>query len=502
MALILNIYILIYLCISAYIQIYIGTGFQESVFILVISAVFTFFTIRFFFKNKVFFNFKISIFLIVIFFILWAFSLFPPIYDDEFAYVATLPLLYCRQGILSSLENVGFFSYLYQSYESGLTVLECLNLGINTLRVFNIFIIIAIISIFIEKNNNKLHASLILLALPVLFTNGLILKNDILGAYFILSSCYFLFYKSQRFQIIGFASIINLLVLKPILILDAIPILICYYRLNNKITSIKYRQIFIILILITFQWILKNFNEFGQPFFPMINLVGFSLNNENITIDIYNDYKILIKETYFGLKNFSFNNGYLLDFIIKISEKFGYLYIIVLLYSLYNYKNTMSQLNIILIVNIYFFSLWELRYHMGVALISFLYINLKEINKLILALIIILSGINSFKILNTMYIQKSIYYYQFGLEAFKIKYMSMNENNKIIDFLNDKAKFQNQVNILADNSVFYYLDKNIKYFWFGPINLNEFNNIEYNSFKALLDSKSINYILYFDDIIE
>lgn len=498
MAAALNIFILSLLFISSYFQVYIGAGYFESCLILLISFFTTWILLRYLFQRQI--EVKLSEFsiLILLFLVLWTISRFPPIYDDEFAYVATLPRIYCDIGKIKSLDNIGFFSYIYQGYESGLTVFECLKGDINSLRLFNILILVSIFSIFIEKNKSYLSI-LVVLTAPIIASNGLILKNDILAGYLLLAGFYFLFFKKENYIFLGFSSLILLGTLKPIFILDAIPIVIIYAYTNFEIVRKNYKTISLITLLTILPWVIKNYLEFGEPLFPILELPGFDLDYKIIPREIFLNYTNLIKENFYGINNFSLLNGSTIDFIHQLFKRFGYLYIAVLAYSIFTIKKVKSLINIVLIISVYLFSLWELRYHIGIVLIALLYINMDNIYKYLLIMISLPGIIDSGRIFNSMYVQKSQYYFLNGYQDFKVKYMAMNDNNELINFLN---KNSNNKTIIIDNSIFYYLDKSINYYWIGPTNLIKFNNLDFDNFSKLLHSKNIKYIVLADDSIQ
>jgi hypothetical protein len=487
MAIFFNYFVTIFVILSSYLNIYIGINY----YLLIIS----FFSIILFiiinYKN-VKLNF---IFLIITALVLWLISLFTPLYDDEFGYVTGLVKQYCLNEKVSASENIGFFSYLYNGYESSVANFYCID-NLYLLRIFNIIIIIAIIAIFLDNFKNKKQA-FILLALPVLVTNGLILKNDILAAYLILSLYYFI---EKNKKINASLSFSVLTTLKPIFIIDASLILLIYFLYNKEKVLYLVKHILIFTAVSLFPWVHLNYNQFGQPFFPYLNLPFFSLSFFYFDYNSFSDYKILISEQFYSLNNFSILAGNILIYFKNILFKFGLIYIIIWIYACKNFKcDVTNKIIVLLPILILFLSLWEPRYHIGIALIALLsfekYFRTVSVIKLTLIFQLIFCSFLLFR----MYISKSLYFNINGQEVFKIKYLKINDNFKIINFLNNNLDSND--GIIIDNSLFYYLNTN-KYYWLNTTSLNKLNNTSYLNYINFINEKNIKYLVIYHDALK
>lgn len=514
--------ILVFSIISSYIQIYLGVG----AFLTIIALVISFIIVRNLTctENKEFFlNKKLYVFPLIITLFFFAISVFPPIYDDEFAYVATLPKLYNELGRIQYIPSFGSWTSLYQSYESVLTAFRSLGENLLPLRAFNLLILFGIFLVFEYKLNHKLNfyhkffLRSLILSIPVLALNGLILKNDIFAGYCILLAVNYLFYEIQntKNENIGILALAILGTLKPIFITDVLVIASFYFFTKRELGFTVNKQIllkfFCFYTIASAPWLLKNFIELNQPFFPMFKIpfLNFSLSEFNNNYDIY---KAMLREIIFGLNNFSFSSGDLLWFIKNLHNRFGDIYIAIIVYGILRYRNIKAHLNTFLLLSIVTFSLWELRYHIGVVLVAYLflydryedvsksiYCNIRPYKKIYLCapfilLIVILASQykKGFAVYRNFYLVPSLYFYINGYENFFQKYMSMRQNNDLIKFLNTNAK---NSNIYIDNSIFYYLDKSINYYWISILNMSMIPG-DFNHLESLLYERKIKYIIY------
>ncbi len=515
--------ILVFSIISSYTQIYLGISASltflalASTFIIVRNMTCT--------EKKYLYssNIKLFLFPLIITLFFFVISVFPPIYDDEFSYVATLPKLYNELGKIQYISSFGIWSSLYQSYESVLTAFMSLGKNLLPLRTFNLLILFGIFLVFESRINQKLNffhklfLRSLILSIPLLALNGLILKNDIFAGYCILLAVNYLFYEKQDSQneTIGIIALAILGTLKPIFYTDGLVIAFFYFFIKRKksfnVNKTIFLKFFYIFSIANAPWLLKNLLELNQPFFPLYKIpyLNFSLSEFNVHYDIY---KAMFSELIYGLKNFSYSNGDLSWFIKNTLNRFGSVYLAILLFGIFKFKNVRAYLNVTLLVSIFSFSLWELRYHIGVVLAAYLFLieyyedlsnyvyrNKKflknifsYISVLFLVIILVSQYKNAFKVYKHFYISPSIYYYRSGYDEFVQKYMSMRQNNDLINFLNTNAK---NSNIYIDNSIFYYLDNSIHYYWLNTTNMSMIpTNI--NNFKNLLYERKIKYIVY------
>jgi hypothetical protein len=515
--------ILVFSIISSYIQIYLGV----SASLTIVALASTFIIVRNMTctenKDLYFSNIKLFLFPLVITLFFFSVSVFPPIYDDEFSYVATLPKLYNELGRIQYISSFGIWTTLYQSYESVLTAFRSIGENRIPLRGFNLLILLGIFLIFECRLNqklnfyNKIFLRSLILSIPVLALNGLILKNDIFAGYCILLAVNYLFYEKQdsKNENIGFIALAVLATLKPIFFTDGLVIALLYFfTKKNQVFEVNkktYLKFFCLIAIAFAPWALKNLLELNQPFFPLLKIpfLSFSLSEFNVNYGIF---KAMFEESIFGLKNFSYSSGDSLWFIKNIFNRFGSIYLAILLYGIYKYKNVRAYLNIILLVSIYCISLWELRYHIGVVLAAhlFLFEYYEDISKnlyryiktfkkplsyipLVFLIFFLFSHYkNAFAIYKHFYISPSLYFYKSGYDEFVQKYMSMRQNNDLIIFLNANAK---NSNIYIDNSIFYYLDKSINYYWLSTLNISLIPR-DYIQFKNLLIERRIKYIVY------
>lgn len=518
-----HLFILVFSIISSYIQIYLGVSAPLTILALAIS----FIIVRnmTYMENKELFfsNKKLYLFPLIVTLIFFVISVFPPIYDDEFAYVATLPKLYNELGRIQYISSFGSWTSLYQSYESVLTAFRSLGENLFPLRVFNLLILFGIFLVFEHKLNQKLNfyhkffLRSLVLSIPVLALNGLILKNDIFAGYCILLAVNYLFYEKQDYnnETIGFIALVVLASLKPIFFNDGLVIALFYFFIKRKQVfegkKKSYLKFFCLFIIANAPWLLKNLVELNQPFFPMFKIpyLSFSLSEFN---NNYDNYKAMLREIIFGLNNFSFSSGDLFWFIKNLHNKFGDIYIAIIIYAVLSYRNIKANLNTFLLLSIFTFSLWELRYHIGVVLAAYLYLfdryedilnrihrNIRSYKNIFISvsvtfLIIIIAAQykKAFSIYKNFYIVPSLYFYINGYENFFQRYMSMRQNNELINFLNTHAK---NSNIYIDNSIFYYLDKSIHYYWISTLNMSMIPG-DFNHLEMLLYERKIKYIVY------
>ena len=515
--------ILVFSVISSYIQIYLGV----SASLTIVALASTFIIVRNMTctenKDLYFSNIKSFLFPLAITLFFFAISVFPPIYDDEFSYVATLPKLYNELGKIQYISSFGIWTTLYQSYESVLTAFKSLGENLLPLRAFNLLILFGIFLVFESRFNQKLNfchklfLRSLILSIPILALNGLILKNDIFAGYCILLAVNYLFYEKQSFknETIGILALAILGTLKPIFYTDGLVIAFFYFFIKRKkgfnVNKTIFLKFFYIFSIANAPWLLKNLLELNQPFFPLYKIpyLNFSLSEFN---DHYNIYKTMFSELIYGLKNFSYSNGDLSWFVKNILNRFGSVYLAILLVGIFKFKNARAYLNITLLVSIFSFSLWELRYHIGVVLAAYLFLieyykdlsnyvyrNIKSLKNtfsyvsLVLLMIILVPQYNNaLRVYKHFYVDPSIYYYRSGYEEFVQKYMSMRQNNELINFLNANAK---NSNIYIDNSIFYYLDNSIHYYWLNTTNMSMIPG-DYYQFKNLLYERKIKYIVY------
>ena len=515
--------ILVFSIISSYIQIYLGVSASLTILALAI----TFIIVRNMTctenKDLYFSNIKSFLFPLIITLFFFAISVFPPIYDDEFSYVATLPKLYNELGKIQYISSFGIWTTLYQSYESVLTAFKSLGENLLPLRAFNLLILFGIFLVFESRLNQKLNfyhkifLRSLILSIPVLALNGLILKNDIFAGYCILLAVNYLFYEKQSFknETIGIIALAVLGTLKPIFYTDGLIIAFFYFfTKRNQVFEVNkktYLKLFCLITIAVAPWALKNLIELNQPFFPLLKIPFFSFSLSEFNAN-YGIFKVMFEESFLSLKNFSYSSGDSLWFIKNILNRFGSIYLAILLYGIYKYKNVRAYLNIILLVSIYCISLWELRYHIGVVLAAYLFLfeYYEDISKnlyryiktfkkplLYIPLVFLIFFLfspykNAFAIYKHFYISPALYFYKTGYDEFVQKYMSMRQNNDLIIFLNTNAK---NSNIYIDNSIFYYLDKSINYYWLNILNMSLIPS-DYIQFKNLLKERRIKYIVY------
>ena len=515
--------ILVFSIISSYIQIYLGVSASLTILALAI----TFIIVRNMTctenKDLYFSNIKSFLFPLIITLFFFAISVFPPIYDDEFSYVATLPKLYNELGKIQYISSFGIWTTLYQSYESVLTAFKSLGENLLPLRAFNLLILFGIFLVFESRLNQKLNfyhkifLRSLILSIPVLALNGLILKNDIFAGYCILLAVNYLFYEKQSFknETIGIIALAVLGTLKPIFYTDGLIIAFFYFfTKRNQVFEVNkktYLKLFCLITIAVAPWALKNLIELNQPFFPLLKIPFFSFSLSEFNAN-YGIFKVMFEEYSLSLKNFSYSSGDSLWFIKNILNRFGSIYLAILLYGIYKYKNVRAYLNIILLVSIYCISLWELRYHIGVVLAAYLFLfeYYEDISKnlyryiktfkkplLYIPLVFLIFFLfspykNAFAIYKHLYISPALYFYKTGYDEFVQKYMSMRQNNDLIIFLNTNAK---NSNIYIDNSIFYYLDKSINYYWLNILNMSLIPS-DYIQFKNLLKERRIKYIVY------
>jgi hypothetical protein len=327
----------------------------------------------------------------------------------------------------------------------------------------------------------------------------------------------YLFYEKQDFknETIGIIALAILGTLKPIFYTDGLVIAFFYFFTKRKkgfnVNKIIFLRFFYIFTIANAPWLIKNLLELNQPLFPLFKIpyLNFSLTEFNVN---YDSYKAMFDELIYGLKNFSYSNGDSLWFIKNTLNRFGSVYLAILLFGIFKFKNARAYLNITLLVSIFSFSLWELRYHIGVVLAAYLFLieyyedlsnyiyckvktlkNIFSYFPLVFLIIILASQYkNAFAVYKHFYISPSIYYYQSGYEEFVQKYMSMRQNNDLINFLNTNAK---NTNIYIDNSIFYYLDNSIHYYWLNTTNISMIPS-DFNQLKKLLYERKIKYIVY------
>lgn len=509
---------LFFIFISSFIQILFGINLASELFIVISPILFFIFLCH---KNNYFpYYFYLIIFLLVVFLFL---SFYPPIYDDEFCYPANLPKCFVKFGEYRISEFQTFWSSLYDSSIAISTTFYYFFDHFISLRLVNLITIGFILSIYFHLMNFlkiKIFIQLLFIAsillIPVFASHSIIIKNDLLGGYLLLSSYYFLiFCNSNNFiniknydfnyeKVIGLISIALITTIKPVFIIQAIPIIFYFFYLERQ----NFKKYFLLLLflfsLFLFPWLYKNYLVFNQPLYPylIIPFLEFKFldfNNSDLSY-----FYLLLYEHHSTLKNYSIVSGNFMGFIGHITHRFGFL-LYGIFFSLFFLPNKKYfYFTFFVLLNLFLFSFWEGRYWFGIIFIFiFIFIENFYYHKkyffMLYIFLVILNVKDSLRAYGGMHFLPAYDYIVKGEEYFMNNRMNMMDNNNLISFINTNAL---NSNIVIDNCVLFYFDKSINAYSWNQLNLSPFTNVDYDKFIENLSNKNISYLIYAYDSYE
>ena len=459
---------------------------------------------------------------LVISFFLLPLCFFPAKWDDEFAYPAHLPIVYVENGELFISIYQSFFSGLFDSAISASTSLFYVFESTFLLRFFNL-IIVFLISCFFSKLFFDLKINkkqqfifwLTIFSIPIFSAKLLIIKNDMFGAYLILSIFYFLIYLKSykntylfdKFRLIGYSCFALLTTIKPVFLISAIPILFYYiyliYLNDKNLTKIVINLLLLFFISLFFisPWIYRSYFYTGQPFFPYINLPFFDFNFNNSGKDDLDFFMNAMKVHHSVFKDWNFLNGTLFGFFSIILKSFSYIYFFSI-FSLFFVKNKTSfYFTLLMLVYLFLFCFWTGRYWIGIILVvTFIlfqnFHNLKPLIKKFFYILLPINLIGASFIYFKIFLFPSFTYLFYGADTFLNVHVGMLENDKLINYLNENAK---NSTILIDNLILAHLDKSISKYSWNQLNIHPFNNRKYPEFKQAIYDNKIKYIIFAHD---
>lgn len=453
---------------------------------------------------------------------------FPPFVWDEVAYAAALPKLYALKGHFFYAENYGPYSAFPQNFEaiSTASLLMFNNLALPKLLNFIFAVGVIVIAgdlallIGLPKIFAILGGSVIGLSSAFLIFIPTV-KNDIANGFFQSAAILMLILYSKKRSLqntilMGIFLGTSIGIKYNSLLFSICPILVfLWIELHSEdsfVIKVKRLLAFVFAILTTaLPWYLNNYDLFSNPVYPIANEI-FGAKN-----DFHRGYSELFRESFYGDANFSWANGSVYAYFIRLSTEFTPVVLLLgltgALKSLFASKNKQEFYLAIatfgcMALNIRF-GFWEPRYSFVLlillavqfaTLIYFLYQSLssrQQISRIVIAIILIC--IVGFTVLGyirgrKIYGERVQFFKTQPLHSFLDKYVA---GYRVADWLNKNTP-KDAIIAVWGSQMFYYLDR--QYFHIHP--LTESGDLisiqNQNDFYKFLVNKNIGYLCLAD----
>jgi len=315
----------------------------------------------------------------------------PPFSFDEVAYGAALPRDYAIANHFFYNASYGPYSAFPQNYEAITTVSQLLLNSPILSKILNFWMIAglalatSVLSTFAGTSRRiAVLAGLIVICTPTLLAGAPIAKNDIANALFQAWSIVMLLsYQRERniSAVVLFALFLGTaLGIKYNSMLFAFPVCSTFLwltwtaRLSHR-ERINHIVVFsVIVVLFSAPWYLRNWLQFGNPFFPIANEIFvnlFGIQNNFTTLQ-----SKLFREVMYEYSNFSWDTGTLACFAKTFLRQFGPICVIGSLgiaSTIWRKRSDIENLLVILCVTLVAitlrFGFWEPRYVIVIAVL-------------------------------------------------------------------------------------------------------------------------------------